>query len=217
MKMRRSGELCQRAARGSGPPSAREEHEQRSILSSTIYFACSSTDRTFNKHFRLVYLILQRNYFQVSQENFFLGSLTETTGDAWICGLFKKLEHRPGPQNRVTYNASQTFTLGAGVPGLIQVPLHPLLSFPNGAYPGPKALHNKHSSPCFPTVYSCACLVPHTCHTPNRTLHSPQAPSLAGCPQLSKWYHHPHRLLGPTIWPHLWSLWPSLFQIQCIY
>lgn len=47
-----------------------------------------------------------------------------------------------GPQNRVTYNASQTFTLGAGVPGLIQVPLHPLLSFPNGAYPGPKALHN---------------------------------------------------------------------------
>lgn len=40
VKMQGSGELCQEAACGSGPPSAREEHEQRSLLSSTTCFAC---------------------------------------------------------------------------------------------------------------------------------------------------------------------------------
>lgn len=39
-KMQGSGELCQEAACDSGPPSACEEHEQRSVLSSTICFAC---------------------------------------------------------------------------------------------------------------------------------------------------------------------------------
>ena len=45
------------------------------------------------------------------------------------------------------------------MPGLVQDPIHLFLNFPDGACPGPKALHDTPLS--VPTVYSHACAAPH--------------------------------------------------------
>lgn len=49
--------------------------------------------------------------------------------------------------------------MGAGVPGLVRDPIHLFLNSPDGACPGPKALHDTPLS--VPTVYSRACVAPH--------------------------------------------------------